>query len=205
MLLFISLTLPILLGADCISIHLMLLFIQIRDKMNASPFGFQYISCYCLSLLLCYHPLLLFAFQYISCYCLSDKRQGILIWYDGFQYISCYCLSFFVFLSFCYDALFQYISCYCLSFNRYQWRWYLCISIHLMLLFILCAHICHSQFLYFNTSHVTVYHHTLPNRNINHNISIHLMLLFIGLKYNHQILSNLISIHLMLLFIAFVV
>ena len=36
-----------------------------------TPFQFQYISCYCLSLLLCYHSLLLFAFQYISCYCLS--------------------------------------------------------------------------------------------------------------------------------------
>ena len=75
---------------------------------------FQYISCYCLSLLsaltpasihISIHLMLLFihfcfvlpifipVFQYISCYCLSQSEEDEMPAVYSFQYISCYCLS----------------------------------------------------------------------------------------------------------------
>ena len=55
-------------------------------------------------------------------------------------------------------TIFQYISCYCLSFLTNYTHFIICISIHLMLLFIGSLY---SSILFlltdFNTSHVTVY------------------------------------------------
>ena len=96
---------------------------------------FQYISCYCLSLLpfRLYDPVLLF--QYISCYCLSSPGFNVGLSYSRFQYISCYCLSL--------------IGVHFQRGHR--------ISIHLMLLFIISGFIIPRVKCHFNTSHVTVY------------------------------------------------
>ena len=96
-----------------ISIHLMLLFIGVkvsypsgRENFNTSHVTvylthyqtgisitiFQYISCYCLSLLpfRLYDPVLLF--QYISCYCLSNSSDS----YDHGTDISIHLMLLFI-------------------------------------------------------------------------------------------------------------
>ena len=144
-----------------ISIHLMLLFIdisrwctQIRLHFNTSHVtvyqllegckvsesSFQYISCYCLSLR-CNNPNQSApSFQYISCYCLSVLSHQITSyqWHFNTSHVTVYlhCV-----LSVFFFASFQYISCYCLSCHSAHQ-----ISIH------------HN----FNTSHVTVYPHPPP-------------------------------------------
>ena len=55
--------------------------------------------------------------------------------------------------------IFQYISCYCLSAERRNGRNRCMISIHLMLLFIIEPLLRMCMYMYFNTSHVTVYHY----------------------------------------------
>ena len=97
-----------------ISIHLMLRFIcsqgsrsTIKLDFNTSHVtvylqpgvkidyktGFQYISCYGLSVISVIACLYLFEFQYISCYGLSWKKKQAEIPVRIFQYISCYGLS----------------------------------------------------------------------------------------------------------------
>ena len=56
-----------------ISIHLMLLFIDIVFSELSDKFIFQYISCYCLSLKGHSPAWPVYLFQYISCYCLSHS------------------------------------------------------------------------------------------------------------------------------------
>ena len=75
------------------------------------------------------------------------------------------------------------------------------ISIHLMLLFILCLSGIIYGIGYFNTSHVTVYQMDRKETKVSIQISIHLMLLFISPCVNCVIYIFFISIHLMLLFI----
>ena len=101
-------------------------------------------------------------FQYISCYCLScPKIVGDNV--DlSFQYISCYCLSSVIQVDRFHASSFQYISCYCLSYLRHVYS-------HLSL--------------NFNTSHVTVYRYHSTSFFFATFISIHLMLLFIGVKH----------------------
>ena len=74
------------------------------------------------------------------------------------------------------------------------------ISIHLMLLFIYFITLDIYLFLYFNTSHVTVYPFWPAPLYQHKLISIHLMLLFIKRDLS-ELRSCIISIHLMLLFI----
>ena len=267
----------------------MLLFIGCGCALYCCWAWFQYISCYCLSpgnelpnsmWFISIHLMLLFipsskplfpavqSFQYISCYCLSHKEyEG---WYESikFQYISCYCLS----VTSLYSIYVMHISihlmllficgtvtghdrCHQISihlmllficrmvsnldnwiyFNTSHvtvypyWKitsYYLSlISIHLMLLFILAFFHCFSApslFQYiscyclskdkrepqqvqtdFNTSHVTVYLKINNAFSKFHNISIHLMLLFIIMPESIWALHSWISIHLMLLFIAY--
>ena len=139
-----------------ISIHLILLFIEIRRRLLGSLLAFQYISCYCLSTLEDDISSLLSLFQYISCYCLSSginkftcnfmisihlmllfiRRAPVTVPFPmPFQYISCYCLSRCSWQS-VGTRQFQYISCYCLSRCSWQSVGTRQISIHLMLLFI---------------------------------------------------------------------
>ena len=56
-----------------ISIHLMLLFINIGHGVYYGIYLFQYISCYCLSQIKEFSSRLIRIFQYISCYCLSSN------------------------------------------------------------------------------------------------------------------------------------
>ena len=141
-------------------------------------------------------------FQYISCYCLSyTSKQKALINLE-FQYISCYCLSSPSVIVVAPTLLFQYISCYCLSCINLCSKWLLCISIHLMLLFIMTVKGHRNVRCDFNTSHVTVYPFVYA-------------VLLILLKFQYiscyclsaSLLSSTafvcISIHLMLLFIHF--
>ena len=139
---------------------------------------FQYISCYCLSIMNSLECLTLPKFQYISCYCLSFPVQALHLRFvisihlmllfikpaacrrvtkRTFQYISCYCLSFSHLFPVFPGFLFQYISCYCLSCEVISVLYFVGISIHLMLLFILSKTGLPTGLLHFNTSHVTVY------------------------------------------------
>ena len=126
--------------ADCItilvSIHHMLLFITIAEVTCLNLEGFQYITCYCLSMLSQDIADKIRAFQYITCYCLSAAVEMYTNRLASFQYITCYCLSYMVVffkrrcksfntshvtvylyaLSGIFDEyMFQYITCYCLS------------------------------------------------------------------------------------------
>ena len=58
-----------------ISIQLLLLFICLRQKHLLSLLSFQYNSCYCLSSLNTFIPVVIGSFQYNSCYCLSIKTS----------------------------------------------------------------------------------------------------------------------------------
>ena len=175
-------------------------------------------------------------FQYISCYCLSLNTSSVLIPF----LISIHLMLLFILLPVCSllcisrisihlmllfickgwenargCKIFQYISCYCLSEKvatlllRKQ-----CISIHLMLLFImlLFAYRCASG-QNFNTSHVTVYRNqplfsvtvypcsaktSLPD--LYHFNTSHVTVYLLHPPNNPYPLS--ISIHLMLLFIS---
>ena len=129
------------------------------NQLQYHRLTFQYISCYCLSLQILSRFTLSVRFQYISCYCLS--RWLVLCRFKSL--ISIHLMLLFICKGWenargC--KIFQYISCYCLSEKvatvllRKQ-----CISIHLMLLFI--GKSCNAfikETVYFNTSHVTVYH-----------------------------------------------
>ena len=122
------------------------------------------------------------------------------------------------------QIIFQYISCYCLSLNTSSVLIPFLISIHLMLLFIIEPLLRMCMYMYFNTSHVTVYHYpgffcsalrkfqyiscyclsiriTIPFYSTK--ISIHLMLLFILVLQKPLYQICIISIHLMLLFIFY--
>ena len=180
MLLFIALHDLVSLAGRHVSIHLMLLFISSRVRNKRGLYAFQYISCYSLSekdqpegiagRLVSIHLMLLFI-RYIKFMGLEE---------DVFQYISCYSLS-----------VPSSITSYSLSD----------VSIHLMLLFIWIIRRAIAPIVRFNTSHVTLYHRGrresvtgLPfqyiscyslsqsgEAHINATcVSIHLMLLFIG-------------------------
>ena len=117
-------------------------------------------------------------FQYISCYSLSSAwerigdavgsfntshvtlyRSRCNLYYVGykFQYISCYSLSDSSGTGGITSGWFQYISCYSLSKIKRVPEPVLCVSIHLMLLFIrVMKKVCY-RLNRFNTSHVTLY------------------------------------------------
>ncbi len=135
----------------------MLLFIFAATSPSNLFLIFQYISCYCYRKLE-YRKDFGKGFQYISCYCLSYFKWSECCKIYGLQYISCYCLSEKKQLPDIDIDLFQYISCYCLSFA--VWR-----PLRI--------------FLYFNTSHVTVYRTRVIRNGEVVKIPIHLMLLFI--------------------------
>ena len=142
---------------EYISIHLMLLFIDVNEILFGPYVLFQYISCYCLSMIGLAkgddHPV----FQYISCYCLSVfliSLQKAVIHFNT-SHVTVYHTPIIV-----------------LGSSTF-------ISIHLMLLFIFQIVVAQHREAYFNTSHVTVYQILVMHHAFSFLISIHLMLLFI--------------------------
>ena len=146
---------------DCpktqVSMHLMLLFIYCRTSLLGNIKSFQYISCYSLSeqgertasvrcrfntshVTLYRNPYFLrikhTKFQYISCYSLSVLRNRTLSTAGSFQYISCYSLSFIRCLFSITHMSFNtsHVTLYPESCHKHDS--YICVSIHLMLLFI---------------------------------------------------------------------
>ena len=146
------------------------------DRFHAS--SFQYISCYCLSYLrhvyshlslnfntshvtvYRYHSTSFFFATFISIHLMLlfiKEQKAEEIYLKLFQYISCYCLSHFLLL----------VQMQLFNFNTSHVTVYLdsnhvlnCpsnISIHLMLLFIVCQNRSWQVYPDFNTSHVTVY------------------------------------------------
>ena len=118
---------------------------------------FQYISCYCLSVLYKRKKLGTTTFQYISCYCLSSCSSNRDINTSNFNtsHVTVYHLSSFpwyarLLISIHLMLLFIQLPSTLSDSSSV-------ISIHLMLLFILCTFFHHPRFLHFNTSHVTVY------------------------------------------------
>ena len=205
---------------EYISIHLMLLFIGCRSFLTPDRFTFQYISCYCLSRrflmrrkananfntshvtvyprnyfsAICFKRH--FNTSHVTVYRLIPVRTVIIV---AFQYISCYCLSEPV-RSQDMNCVFQYISCYCLSASMLQNISQTAISIHLMLLFIRISFHLFPVFLYFNTSHVTVYR----PENLSFTLSTkfqYISCYCLSLCDVAHIITGRISIHLMLLFI----
>ena len=222
MLLFIKMRIKIP-TTEYISIHLMLLFIDVNEILFGPYVLFQYISCYCLSMIGLAkgddHPV----FQYISCYCLSASTASASTISSNFttSHVTVY--------QWYYDSrLFTFIDFNTSHVTVYpeliqKWTMLKCISIHLMLLFIglfnLATKGCDSfQYIscyclsytnhcfrlvhiHFNTSHVTVYQVSASVFITMWQISIHLMLLFISCSSGVASYLLLISIHLMLLFI----
>ena len=185
-----------------VSIHLMLLFILLLQPVQNCQARFQYISCYSLSLVIEFQETVTEEFQYISCYSLSGSTWQTET-LQKFQYISCYSLSVSESDTFRTLWTFQYISCYSLSQSLQFLRLDPVVSIHLMLLFITLRRAKWSKNCSFNTSHVTLYQcrilenseskpfqyiscYSLSTHRIlisprSMRVSIHLMLLFIGL------------------------
>ena len=200
MLLFIKMRIKIP-TTEYISIHLMLLFIDVNEILFGPYVLFQYISCYCLSMIGLAkgddHPV----FQYISCYCLSASTASASTISSNFN------TSHVTVYQWYYDSrLFTFIDFNTSHVTVYpeliqKWTMLKCISIHLMLLFIglfnLATKGCDSfQYIscyclsytnhcfrlvhiHFNTSHVTVYRTRVIRNGEVVKISIHLMLLFI--------------------------
>ena len=176
---------------------------QSGESKDSRRNAFQYISCYCLSICGSFrsgsfqyfntsHVTVYLnavasarmsdSFQYISCYCLSVVSAvvaGMILYFNtshvtvyrflvciwewhiySFQYISCYCLSELREYQPTEQFEFQYISCYCLSSPAFS-------------IFFPIPD--------FNTSHVTVYPVLSLIWTSHTVISIHLMLLFIGI------------------------
>ena len=162
---------------------------------------FQYISCYCLSVLYKRKKLGTTTFQYISCYCLSSCSSNRDINTSNFNtsHVTVYPITIDTKrFQFC-DFNTSHVTVY--QFIRANLSFEIFISIHLMLLFIFSDHFasllcwkfqyiscyCLSvlvshvnlDILHFNTSHVTVYLHSAARFPKLPLISIHLMLLFI--------------------------
>ena len=121
-----------------ISIHLMLLFIavkNIKDRTYRWNFNTSHVTVYRFRR---FRSFVRVWFQYISCYCLSFRRAYLSafgVYFNTshvtvylllktarivsltFQYISCYCLSEISIWESAFISEFQYISCYCLSFS----------------------------------------------------------------------------------------
>ena len=135
----------------------MLLFIFLGRKERIMSTLFQYISCYCLSIIWNVDKLKKKLFQYISCYCLSYSLQRA---FHRFPYFNTSHVTVYPYAALVssFIAPFQYISCYCLSLS----------GLH-----------CHQYHTDFNTSHVTVYRVQRTEAWNRVFISIHLMLLFI--------------------------
>ena len=119
-----------------VSIHLMLLFIGMREILFKAKRMFQYISCYSLSgeMYGLNSSQSSFNTSHVTLYrknMIKYKRNIM------FQYISCYSLSCPVPILPWLLTAFQYISCYSLSDNCVAAPVYdSFVSIHLMLLFI---------------------------------------------------------------------
>ena len=97
-----------------ISIHLMLLFIARYLRRIHNLRSFQYISCYCLSV----SKMQTYRKIWISIHLMLLFIVSILPSLSrnpSFQYISCYCLSPPDYATIGRILEFQYISCYCLS------------------------------------------------------------------------------------------
>ena len=157
----------------------MLLFILAFFHCFSAPSLFQYISCYCLSLIQNNDVIDDRIFQYISCYCLSTWGIVILCYLLNFNtsHVTVYLYGRRFSVSI---AKFQYISCYCLSQEQ---QLYSSIKFDFNTSHVTVYHRHNAQilrtYLYFNTSHVTVYLFCFRLLQIIHHISIHLMLLFI--------------------------
>ena len=155
--------------------------------------------CYCQSNSIIYNILYCFNISHVTLYrkysCQNSRRR----------WVSIHLMLLFIFFCILFllsPSWFQYISCYSLSvqgaaempwlisFNtshvtlyREEVVWYgteNCVSIHLMLLFIVLAKPKqYAAWRSFNTSHVTLYHWRGFKRLYRWEVSIHLMLLFI--------------------------
>ena len=118
-----------------VSIHLMLLFINILDVYEYLGAAFQYISCYSLSKGRWNLNLRMMRFNtsHVTLYLTAATGQKITV---VFQYISCYSLSAKNWAMDHLECEFQYISCYSLSYQNSETE---------------LVKFC------FNTSHVTLY------------------------------------------------
>ena len=142
MLLFIKMRIKIP-TTEYISIHLMLLFIDVNEILFGPYVLFQYISCYCLSMIGLAkgddHPV----FQYISCYCFSASTASASTISSNFNTSHVTVYQWYYCLSFCSSrTALEYKDFNTSHVTVYQYRYliYLVridISIHLMLLFIL--------------------------------------------------------------------
>ena len=117
-------------------------------------------------------------FQYISCYCLSI----LVLFHSENEFISIHLMLLFIKLVVRIIGLSVHFNTSHVTVYRItvtQFKANLCISIHLMLLFIGLGLTFTDSSLNFNTSHVTVYLIVRDTALFKISISIHLMLLFI--------------------------
>ena len=150
--------------SENVSIHLMLQFIQIVPACHQS------LICFNTSHVVVYLDLFLQFLKIIK-----------------FQYISCCSLSVFLISNSKILYQFQYISCCSLSFINASTIYFIFVSIHLMLQFIVKIAGAEGQLLGFNTSHVVVYRIIEICGIIFKLVSIHLMLQFIRYTFLQNI------------------
>ena len=119
MLLFIGILYALCKQIYCVSIHLMLLFIERLISLAVAGFLFQYISCYSLSAaeINVSEDKERFNTSHVTLYLVLDEYHQHK---TTFQYISCYSLSLNDYDKSSYSNSFQYISCYSLSSTMMQ-------------------------------------------------------------------------------------
>ena len=199
MLLFIQLTNAAHHGCP-VSIHLMLLFIREAFKDQTTVLLFQYISCYSLSPRNCDVTGTQSSFNtsHVTLYLGFDRSilEAFL-----FQYISCYSLSVTMPVWVKVPLVSIHLMLLFIPCRMYLKRTHEYVSIHLMLLFIAAVTQSKAALTGFNTSHVTLYPSAFWYSCSAIAVSIHLMLLFIGDNNYACIRESIVSIHLMLLFI----
>ena len=141
-----------------VSIHLMLLFIELIRKLQEIGYEFQYISCYSLSESCnSWFPSTV-TFQYISCYSLSDFRFSE----DCSGRVSIHLMLLFIG---------KYYSSQTPEQNRFNTSHVTLYQLHVLSTMI--------RLFCFNTSHVTLYLKMRFWKLFDTRVSIHLMLLFI--------------------------
>ena len=156
----------------------MLLFIlhTIKQEYQSQYFNTSHVTVYPLASLFI---IVFLRFQYISCYCLSVIRIAI-AGADGYfntSHVTVYrryrepASNIVTDFNTSHVTVYHIRSIVCTTLYH--------ISIHLMLLFIISACIYSSLQIHFNTSHVTVYPKRKTGQPYRADISIHLMLLFI--------------------------
>ena len=139
-----------------ISIHLMLLFIEVEKMHEITKDSFQYISCYCLSTFPSFSKTSISISIHLMLLFIGGKNKAFRF-VPRFQYISCYCLSSLATGRKHLKDISIHLMLLLITGVVPEGEEVTKFSIHLMLLFIRISSALINFKIDFNTSHVTVY------------------------------------------------